>query len=182
MKPVLSIGCLLGSMHVCIKNFAGGSSSWWVAENVIPILFHSLNHNRFITPCLCLKGDLQSSIQLFFLCQIARSATLCHEILKEVVSHFHLQKWLIRRYAVVFQGLIGHSLFKLHLHQSFHRFYCHPWQKEMAFGSMLPKSLTVKVTFLRFRKDFAWNFSMAVCRFAGDFCADAWVFLRRDIL
>ena len=52
MKSVLYIGCLLDSLHVCIKYFAGGSRSWWVVENIIPILFEPLFHDRFITPCL----------------------------------------------------------------------------------------------------------------------------------
>ena len=31
-KPELYIGCLLGSLHVYIKNFVGGSRSWWVVR------------------------------------------------------------------------------------------------------------------------------------------------------
>ena len=59
--------CLLGSIQVCIKNFAGGSRRWLVVKNVIPILFKQFLHDRFITPCLWLKGDLHFLIQFFSL-------------------------------------------------------------------------------------------------------------------
>ena len=65
MKPVLYIGCLLGSVHIYINNFAGGSRSWWVAENVIPILFNPLLHDCFITPCLWSKDDFKCESSSF---------------------------------------------------------------------------------------------------------------------
>ena len=70
MKPVLYIGCLLGSMHVCIKNFDGGSRSWCIVGSLILIVFNRIFHDCFITLCLSLKGDIHSSIPLFFFCRI----------------------------------------------------------------------------------------------------------------
>ena len=70
MKSMIYIGFLLGSMRVRIKNFAVGSISSWVVENVIPIPFNPPHHDRFITPCPWLKGDLHSSIPLIFIGQI----------------------------------------------------------------------------------------------------------------
>ena len=137
MKPVLYIRCLLGSMHVCINYFAEKFRSSSVVENVFPINFNQLFHDCFIRLCLWLKCDLHFSIPLFSSLPDL-SATVCDERLEEVVVHFYLQKWLIGRCTVVFQGLISHWLSQLHQHQSFHRFYRHPWQKETAFGSCYP--------------------------------------------
>ena len=117
MKPVLYIRYLLGSKFVYIFNFAGGSSSWQIAKNVFPILFNPLQcslHNRMplVERLLSLFDPIAFSLPDL-------SVTLCHEILKEVVVHFHMQNWLIRRCTGLFQGLIGHQLSKVHQHQSF---------------------------------------------------------------